>query len=131
MAAEGEGGRKGGREGGLAGMHPGADHLALDLVGRMLTFDPAQRLTVKEALAHPYLAQAPSLLHSLEPLRGGVRERGREGGWNEEDLMVLQDDRHWSMTEIRERLWRCVMDFRAGGRKEGGERRGAMMAGAF
>ncbi|ONK69011.1 uncharacterized protein A4U43_C05F18350 [Asparagus officinalis] len=33
-------------------VHPAA----IDLVERMLTFDPRQRITVEEALAHPYLA---------------------------------------------------------------------------
>uniref|UniRef100_A0A8C7IPU5 Mitogen-activated protein kinase n=1 Tax=Oncorhynchus kisutch TaxID=8019 RepID=A0A8C7IPU5_ONCKI len=31
--------------------------LALDLLGRMLTFNPIKRITVEEALAHPYLEQ--------------------------------------------------------------------------
>ncbi|CAG8546755.1 4949_t:CDS:10 [Acaulospora colombiana] len=37
-------------------LFPGANHLALDLLERLLTFDPAQRITVEEALEHPYLA---------------------------------------------------------------------------
>lgn len=31
--------------------------LALDLLDRMLTFNPNKRITVEEALAHPYLEQ--------------------------------------------------------------------------
>ncbi|XP_055916118.1 mitogen-activated protein kinase ERK-A [Eupeodes corollae] len=34
-----------------------ADQLALDLLGKMLTFNPHNRITVEEALAHPYLEQ--------------------------------------------------------------------------
>uniref|UniRef100_A0A668RJ43 Mitogen-activated protein kinase n=1 Tax=Oreochromis aureus TaxID=47969 RepID=A0A668RJ43_OREAU len=34
-----------------------ADPKALDLLGRMLTFNPIKRITVEEALAHPYLEQ--------------------------------------------------------------------------
>lgn len=30
---------------------------ALDLLGRMLTFNPMKRISVEEALAHPYLEQ--------------------------------------------------------------------------
>ena len=30
--------------------------IALDLLGRLLSFDPIQRITVEEALEHPYLA---------------------------------------------------------------------------
>lgn len=30
---------------------------ALDLLGRMLTFNPVKRISVEEALAHPYLEQ--------------------------------------------------------------------------
>ncbi|CEL61934.1 hypothetical protein RSOLAG1IB_04684 [Rhizoctonia solani AG-1 IB] len=36
-------------------LFPQADDLALDLLSRMVTFDPAKRLTVLEALKHPYL----------------------------------------------------------------------------
>ncbi|KAJ0092935.1 hypothetical protein Patl1_26817 [Pistacia atlantica] len=36
----------------FASVHP----LAIDLVEKMLTFDPRRRITVEDALAHPYLA---------------------------------------------------------------------------
>ncbi|XP_047988842.1 mitogen-activated protein kinase 1 isoform X2 [Leguminivora glycinivorella] len=38
-------------------LFPGADARALDLLHRMLTFNPHRRITVEEALAHPYLEQ--------------------------------------------------------------------------
>ncbi|KAI5076292.1 hypothetical protein GOP47_0008357 [Adiantum capillus-veneris] len=49
----------------LSQLYPEANPLALNLIERMLVFDPAQRITVAEALQHPYL----SLLHdhALEP----------------------------------------------------------------
>ncbi|XP_071848965.1 mitogen-activated protein kinase 1-like [Apostichopus japonicus] len=34
-----------------------ADAKSLDILGRMLTFNPNERITVEEALAHPYLEQ--------------------------------------------------------------------------
>ncbi|WVQ77847.1 hypothetical protein IAR50_007544 [Cryptococcus sp. DSM 104548] len=37
-------------------LYPGASGLALDLLGRLLTFDPAKRFGCQEALEHPYLA---------------------------------------------------------------------------
>lgn len=35
---------------------PGANPLAIDLLERLLVFNPTKRLTVEAALAHPYLA---------------------------------------------------------------------------
>mmetsp|Transcript_22601 Transcript_22601/g.45367 ORF Transcript_22601/g.45367 Transcript_22601/m.45367 type:complete len:427 (-) Transcript_22601:507-1787(-) len=40
----------------LASRFPGASPLALDLLQRLLVFDPSQRLSTGEALCHPYLA---------------------------------------------------------------------------
>jgi len=36
-------------------LYPNANPLALDLLEKLLKFDPAERITVEEALAHPYL----------------------------------------------------------------------------
>ncbi|XP_031100948.1 mitogen-activated protein kinase 3-like [Ipomoea triloba] len=41
----------------LANVFPHVHPLAIDLVDKMLTFNPSKRITVEEALAHPYLAQ--------------------------------------------------------------------------
>ena len=35
----------------------GGSEQAIDLLKKMLTYDPSERITVEEALAHPYLAQ--------------------------------------------------------------------------
>nr|AKL87248.1 mitogen-activated protein kinase 13 [Linum usitatissimum] len=39
----------------LAKLFPHVHPLAIDLVDKMMTFDPTKRITVEEALAHPYL----------------------------------------------------------------------------
>lgn len=39
-----------------AKLFPSANPLAIDLLDKLLQFDPSKRLTVTEALAHPYLA---------------------------------------------------------------------------
>ena len=36
-------------------LFPGADPAALDLVKKLMTFNPEKRLTAEEALKHPYL----------------------------------------------------------------------------
>ncbi|KAL4448281.1 hypothetical protein ABPG75_005500 [Micractinium tetrahymenae] len=54
----------------LSKLFPGASPLAVDLLGRMLQFDPRRRISVEQALAHPWLAQ----LHDegAEPAAPGV-----------------------------------------------------------
>uniref|UniRef100_A0A2P2JGW4 Mitogen-activated protein kinase n=1 Tax=Rhizophora mucronata TaxID=61149 RepID=A0A2P2JGW4_RHIMU len=37
-------------------LYPGAHPLAIDLLQRMLVFDPSRRITVTEALQHPYMS---------------------------------------------------------------------------
>ena len=38
-------------------MYPEADPKALDLLDKMLTFNPHKRIVVEDCLAHPYLEQ--------------------------------------------------------------------------
>ena len=38
-------------------LYPKAEEKALDLLDKMLTFNPNKRISVEEALAHPYLEQ--------------------------------------------------------------------------
>jgi mitogen-activated protein kinase 1/3 len=38
-------------------LFPDANPLAMDLVEKMLTFNPDNRISVKEALEHPYFCQ--------------------------------------------------------------------------
>ena len=38
-------------------LYPSADPKALDLLDKMLTFNPFKRIVVEDALAHPYLEQ--------------------------------------------------------------------------
>lgn len=38
-------------------LFPNADPRALDLLDKMLTFNPNKRIVVEDALAHPYLEQ--------------------------------------------------------------------------
>ena len=35
-------------------LYPGASHLAIDLLTSMLQFDPDKRISVEDALNHPY-----------------------------------------------------------------------------
>ena len=37
-------------------LYPSANPLAIDLLSKMLTFDPAKRISCEQALAHPYFS---------------------------------------------------------------------------
>lgn len=40
----------------LSNLYPNADPMAIDLLQKMLVFDPSKRISVTEALEHPYMA---------------------------------------------------------------------------
>ncbi|KAK7061100.1 hypothetical protein VNI00_000836 [Paramarasmius palmivorus] len=72
---------------------PHGDHQALDLLAKMLSFDPDERITVPEALEHPWLsayhdeADEPECPHKFEKWQQIEKletiEQFREALWNE------------------------------------------------
>jgi len=72
--------------------------VALDLLEQMLSFDPATRITVPEALEHPWLAAYHDV--NDEPDCPAVFDRWREI----EELETIE--------QFREALWREVEDYR-------------------
>ncbi len=61
-------------------LFPNAEPSALDLLGKLLTFDPAKRLTVEEALRHPYVSEYHDA--SREPTCGSSFNFDFEQGGN-------------------------------------------------
>lgn len=49
----------------LQDLMPDADPLAIDLIEKMLIYDPSRRITAKEALKHPYFADISSEIKAL------------------------------------------------------------------
>ncbi|KAG9009022.1 hypothetical protein FRB94_012659 [Tulasnella sp. JGI-2019a] len=82
----------------LETVFPTADPLAIDLLEKMLAFDPADRITVVDALAHPYLES----YHEIgdEPEAPVISERWRE-------IEAIESD-----FEYRKAIWKEVYDFR-------------------
>ncbi|VVB10063.1 unnamed protein product [Arabis nemorensis] len=52
----------------FSNLYPKADTLAIDLLEKMLVFDPTKRITVTEALSHPYMADLFNSKH-IPPAR--------------------------------------------------------------
>lgn len=77
---------------------PNADPQALDLLGKILTFDPTERVTVLEALEHPWL----SSYHDPEdePTCSEKFDKWR-------DIEKLE-----TLEQFREALWNEIEDFR-------------------
>ncbi|KAG9312973.1 kinase-like protein [Chiua virens] len=77
---------------------PAADHLALDLLEKMITFDPLSRILVPDALSHPWLAAYHE--ESDEPECSTKFERWR-------DIEKLE-----TLDEFRDALWKEIEDYR-------------------
>ncbi|KAJ3031340.1 MAPK protein hog1 [Rhizophlyctis rosea] len=75
---------------------PNADPMAVDILEKMLVFDPRKRINAEQALAHPYLA--PYHDPSDEP----VAESVFDWSFTEADL---------SVEEWKERIYQEVLDF--------------------
>ncbi|KAH9888823.1 kinase-like domain-containing protein [Cubamyces lactineus] len=77
---------------------PTADPQAIDLITKLLKFDPSQRITVVEALEHPWLSAYHDV--SDEPECPTKFERWREI----EEIETL--------TQFREAIWNEIQDYR-------------------
>jgi len=80
----------------LHSLFPGADPLAIDLMQRMLTFDPRKRITVADALAHPWLKD---LHNEAEEPSAPVRF----------DLDF--EDQYMSDQMVRDKVWAEVLQY--------------------
>ncbi|KAJ4781620.1 Mitogen-activated protein kinase [Rhynchospora pubera] len=80
----------------LQELYPAANPLAIDLLKQMLIFDPSQRIKVKEALAHPYIAH----LHKLT---------------NDQPADEVSDQEMYEMgvKELREMMWQEIANHHA------------------
>lgn len=81
----------------FAKMFPKATPLALDLLDKLLKFDPATRITVEDALAHPYL----EAYHDAE-------DEPRH-----QNLFDFSFERIDGMDDIRKAIAREVMEYKA------------------
>ncbi|OQS04313.1 mitogen-activated protein kinase, partial [Thraustotheca clavata] len=86
----------------LRELYPGAPLEALDLLQKCLKFNPASRITVDEALNHPFLAEARQMLPASAPL----------------DPMPLKmpfddNDERLSRDEHKARIYAEILNFRA------------------
>ncbi|GIQ90486.1 hypothetical protein KIPB_013294, partial [Kipferlia bialata] len=75
----------------LADLIPSAPPDALDLLRKMLAFNPAKRISAQEALAHPYLDQFHN--EDEEPARDSPIE------------IIIADDEKMSVSVYRDRLY--------------------------
>jgi cyclin-dependent kinase len=50
----------------LARLVPGLDELGLDLLEKMLKCNPAERITAKDAMLHPYLKDVPEYIKNMK-----------------------------------------------------------------
>jgi serine/threonine protein kinase len=50
----------------LSKLVPGLDKQGLDLIERMLKCNPAERITAKDAMAHPYFKDVPDYIKNMK-----------------------------------------------------------------
>lgn len=87
-------------------LYPHANPLAVDLLEKMLVFDPKKRITVEQALRHPYLGS----LHdeSVEP----VAQKTFDFEFD------FEDDQHLKEEELRDRVFEEMLQYHPDYREE-------------
>ncbi|CAG8465505.1 5725_t:CDS:2 [Paraglomus occultum] len=91
----------------FAQLFPNANPLALDLLEKMLTFNPSNRITVEEALNHPYMEpfHDPSDEPGADPIPDSFFDFDKQkDSLTKEELKVLiyQEAMHFSTIEKQE-----------------------------
>ncbi|KAL2080321.1 hypothetical protein ACEWY4_024114 [Coilia grayii] len=74
---------------------------ALDLLNRLLVFNPDKRLTAEQGLKHPYVAR----FHNL----------AKEPGLDYDVILPVDDDIQLSVTQYRNKLYEMISERRCGG----------------
>ncbi|XP_053468305.1 mitogen-activated protein kinase 15 isoform X2 [Ictalurus furcatus] len=80
-------------------MQPSVPPDALDLLQRLLVFNPDKRLTAEEALQHSYVAK--------------FHNPSREPGLDYEVILAVDDDVQLSVTQYRNKLYEMILEKRA------------------
>lgn len=79
----------------LADLFPGASASAIDLLGKLLQFNPNKRITAADCLAHPYVANFHNTADEPvcdRPIR-----------------IAIDDNKKYPLTEYRERLYQEIL----------------------
>jgi len=89
---------------GLDDLYPSADDEAMDLLKKLLTFNPDKRITVEQALEHPYIAQ----FHN--PAEEIVCEKVI--------VMPMNDNKKFSVATYRDELYTSIIKVNVETKKE-------------
>mmetsp|Transcript_8321 Transcript_8321/g.10941 ORF Transcript_8321/g.10941 Transcript_8321/m.10941 type:complete len:448 (+) Transcript_8321:180-1523(+) len=87
-------------------MPPDIDPLCLDLISKMLVFNPEHRISVKEALMHPYLEAFQGMFDETECSEQFDFSFDRVG-----TQASTSEERHAARTELKLLLYREVLEF--------------------
>jgi len=93
-----------GNENGLDEMYPNADPEAMDLLKKLLAFNPLKRITVEHALEHPYVGQ----FHNL----------AEEISCEKKIVIPINDNKKMSVATYRDELYTSIIKVNVDTKKE-------------
>jgi len=92
------------RKNGLDALYPDADDDSMDLLKKLLTFNPSKRITVEQALEHPYVAQ--------------FHNPAEEITCEKNIVIPINDNKKMSVATYREELYNSIIKVNAEAKKE-------------